>query len=70
MSRDFDRVYAGTGRPSLPLERLVRASTVLYSIRSERSLCEQLDYNLLFSLVRGSVDRRAGVGSLHLHHQP
>ena len=50
MSRDFDRVYANEGRPSIPPERLVRASTlqILYSIRSERLLCEQLDYNLLF----------------------
>src|SRR5579875_737186 len=46
MSRDFDRVYAGEGRPSIPPERLVRASAlqILYSIRSERLLCEQLDY--------------------------
>ena len=51
MSRDFDRVYAPReGRPSIPPERLVRASTlqILYSISSERLLCEQLDYNLLF----------------------
>jgi transposase len=50
MSRDFERVYAAEGRPSIPPERLVRASTlqILYSIRSERLLCEQLDYNLLF----------------------
>ena len=36
MSRDFERVYAREGRPSIPPERLVRASTlqILYSIRS------------------------------------
>jgi transposase len=59
MSRDFDRVYAGEGRPSVPPERLVRASAlqVLYSIRSERLLCEQLDYNLLFRWFVGlSID--------------
>jgi transposase len=59
MSRDFDRVYATEGRPSIPPERLVRASAlqVLYSIRSERLLCEQLDYNLLFRWFVGlSVD--------------
>jgi transposase len=59
MTRDFDRVYAGEGRPSIPPERLVRASTlqILYSIRSERLLCEQLDYNLLFRWFVGlSVD--------------
>src|SRR3974390_1756021 len=59
MSRDFDRVYAREGRPSIPPERLVRAATlqVLYSIRSERLLCEQLDYNLLFRWFVGlSID--------------
>ena len=50
MSRDFDRVYAHGGRDSVAPEKLVRALVlqVLYSIRSERLLCEQLDYNLLF----------------------
>jgi transposase len=50
LNRDFDRVYARDGRASIPPERLVRALTlqILYSIRSERLLCEQLDYNLLF----------------------
>ena len=59
MSRDFHRVYAADGRPSIAPERLVRASTlqVLYSIRSERLLCEQLDYNLLFRWFVGlSID--------------
>jgi transposase len=59
MSRDFDRVYAEGGRASIPPERLVRALTlqILYSIRSERLLCEQLDYNLLFRWFVGlSVD--------------
>jgi transposase len=46
----FDEIYAREGRPSIPPERLIRASLlqVLYSIRSERQLMEQLDYNLLF----------------------
>ncbi|GMV32163.1 MAG: hypothetical protein AMXMBFR59_42880 [Rhodanobacteraceae bacterium] len=50
MNRDFDRVYAEGGRSSIPPERLVRALVlqILYSIRSERQLVEQLDYNLLF----------------------
>src|SRR5580692_1760441 len=50
MSREFDRVYAEGGRSSIPPERLVRALTlqILYSVRSERLLCEQLEYNLLF----------------------
>jgi transposase len=50
MSREFDQLYAETGRPSIPPERLLRALLlqVFYSIRSERMLMEQLNYNLLF----------------------
>lgn len=50
MSREFDRLYATVGRPSIPPERLLRAQLlqVFYSIRSERLLMEQLHYNLLF----------------------
>jgi transposase len=46
MSHDFDRVCAKGGRSSVPPERRVRALVlqVLYSIRSERLLMEQLDY--------------------------
>jgi len=53
MSREFDRLYASVGRPSIPPERLLRAQLlqIFYSIRSERLLMEQLDYNILF---RGS----------------
>jgi transposase len=50
MSPDFDRLYARVGRPSIPPERLLRAQLLqlFYSIRSERLLMEQLDYNILF----------------------
>jgi transposase len=50
MSREFDTLYAAVGRPSIPPERLLRAQLlqVFYSIRSERLLMEQLDYNILF----------------------
>jgi len=50
LSGVFDRMYSGRGRPSIPPERLLKASLLmaLYSVRSERLLCEQLDYNLLF----------------------
>ena len=46
----LDDLYSAEGRPSIPPERLLRASLlqVFYSIRSERQLMEQLDYNLLF----------------------
>jgi transposase len=50
LSDTFDRMYAQSGRRSIPPERLLKASLLipLYSIRSERQLCEQLEYNLLF----------------------
>jgi transposase len=50
MSKRFDKMYADNGRPSIPPERLLRALLLptFYSIRSERMLMEQLDYNLLF----------------------
>jgi transposase len=46
----FESLYARRGRPSIPPERLLRALLlqVLYSLRSERQLMEQLDYNLLY----------------------
>jgi transposase len=50
LSRDFQAMYSSEGRPSIPPEKLLRALLlqVLYTIRSERLLMEQLDYNLLF----------------------
>ena len=50
MSPQFNKMYADLGRPSIPPEYLLRASLVqiLYTIRSERLLMEELDYNLLF----------------------
>jgi len=50
MARDFDGMYAKTGRPSVPPERLLRAVLlqIFYSVRSERMLMEQMMYNLLF----------------------
>ena len=50
LSRHFDTLYAAGGRPSIAPEKLVRALLLqaLYSVRSERQLMEQLDYNLLF----------------------
>ncbi len=46
----FSSIYCDTGRESIPPERLIRAQLlqVLYSIRSERQLVEQINYNLLF----------------------
>jgi transposase len=46
----FDAMYGSRGRPSIPPERLLKATLLmaLYTVRSERQLCEQLNYNLLF----------------------
>lgn len=50
LSASFEELYSAVGRPSIPPEKLLRALLlqVLYSIRSERQLMEQLEYNLLF----------------------
>ena len=49
LSPVFDAMYAAGGRPSIPPERLLKASLLiaLYSVRSERAFCEELDYQLL-----------------------
>ena len=74
LSPEFDRMYVDVGRPSIPPERLLKASLLiaLYSVRSERAFCEELDYNLLFrwflgmQLMERSFDprcsRRTGCG--------
>src|SRR5256886_16097943 len=50
LSPVFDAMYSTRGRPSVPPERLLKASLLMafYSVRSERLFCEQLDYNLMF----------------------
>jgi transposase len=50
LDADFSRLYASDGRPSIAPEKLLRASLLqaFFSVRSERQLMEQLDYNLLF----------------------
>jgi len=50
LSRRFDTMYASVGRPSIPPEKLLRAQLLqmLYSIRSERLLMEEIDYSMLF----------------------
>ena len=80
LSSEFDRMYAEVGRPSIPPERLLKASLLiaLFSVRSERAFCEELDYNMLYrwfldmNLLESSFDptvftknrqRRAGARS-------
>ena len=55
LSADFDAIYSPIGRPSIPPEQLLRALLLqaLYTVRSERQLMEQLDYNLLFRWFTG-----------------
>ena len=50
MDRDFNRIYSHTGRPSAPPEMLLKATLlqVLYGIRSEKVLLEQIDFSFLY----------------------
>jgi transposase len=50
LSPALEAMYAAGGRPSIPPERLLKATVLmaLYTVRSERQFCEQLNYNLLF----------------------
>jgi len=50
LSPEFDKMYSKVGRPSIPPEQLLRALLLqmLYSVRSERLLVEEIDYNILF----------------------
>src|ERR1700682_4803882 len=50
MSPQFEAMYSKTGRPSIPPEKLLRAQLIqmLYSVRSERLLMEEIDYSVLF----------------------
>src|SRR6516164_9932690 len=50
LSGELDALYAETGRPSIPPERLLKGQLLiaLYSVRSDRLFCQMLDYNILF----------------------
>lgn len=50
ISGELNALYSSVGRPSIPPERLLKGQLLiaLYSIRSDRQFCEQLDYNILF----------------------
>lgn len=72
LSRDFEAIYSHTGRPSIAPEKLIRALLlqVFYSIRSERLLMEQLDYNLLFRWFVGlSVEEAVWVPTVFTHNR-
>lgn len=60
MDADFAALYAHSGRESIPPEKLLRAQLLmaLYTIRSERQLMEQINYNLLFRWFAGLLGFR------------
>ena len=68
----FDAVYASSGRPSIPPEKLLRALLlqVLYTVRSERLLMGATRLQLPVSLVCGAQHRRPGLGRDGLHEEP
>ncbi|MYD95313.1 MAG: transposase [Chloroflexi bacterium] len=72
LSRDFEGLYSKMGRPLVPPEKLLRALFLqaFYSIRSERQLMEQMDYNLLFRWFVGlSMDAAAWDATMSSKHR-
>jgi transposase len=72
MDEDLAAVYARRGRPSIPPEFLLRALLIqiLYTVRSERQLVEQIEYNLLFRWFVGlSMDDRVWDHSSFSHNR-
>jgi transposase len=61
LSPHFDLAYSKIGRPSIPVEQLIKATLLqaLYSVRSERQLCEQIAYNMLFQWFLGLLPDKA-----------
>ena len=72
ISGRFDRMCSKTGRPSIAPEKLLRAQLLqmLYSIRSERLLVEEIDYSMLFRSFVGMECGRAGVKRDRVHEEP
>jgi transposase len=68
LSRQFEQMYASTGRPSIPPERLLKATLLmaLYSVRSERLFCEAPGLQHPVSMVPGHEFGRGDVGSVEL----
>ncbi len=65
LSQEFDSLYSAFGRPSIPPEYGLRALLLqaFYSIRSERQMVEQIEFNLLLSLVRPTPGTQAFPGT-------
>src|ERR1041385_2853401 len=60
LSPQFNKMYAKVGRPSIAPEQLLRAQLLqlFYSVRRERLLMEEMDYNILFQIGRASCRER------------
>lgn len=72
LSADFEALYSPTGRPSIPPEQLLRALLLqaFYSIRSERQLMEQMEFNMLFRWFVGlGLDDRVWDASTFCHNR-
>jgi transposase len=71
MSPLFEAMYAQGGRPSIPPEKLLRAQLLqmLYSVRSERLLVEEIDYSILYRWFVGPDFGRSSVGRDHLNEE-
>jgi transposase len=68
----FEALYSGMGRPSIPPEMLLRATLLqaFFSVRSERQLMEQIDYNLLFRWFVGlPIDARVWHATVFTHNR-
>lgn len=72
LDAEFQALYSHTGRPSISPEYLLRATLlqILYSVRPERMLIEQIDYNLMFRWFIGLSMDDSVMGSRHLHQEP
>ena len=68
LSPDFERLYSKTGQPSIAPEKLLRALLLqaFYTIRSERQLMEQLDYNLCGGERAAMMYTRIGIAKLNV----
>lgn len=67
IGKDLDALYSHTGRPSIAPERLLKGQLLiaLYSVRSDRAFCEQLDYNLLYRWFLDMSLDEAGLDQSH-----
>jgi transposase len=72
LSSTFDAMYGAGGRPSIPLERLLKASLLisLYSVRSERAFCEELEFQLLWRWFLDMSLMEPGFDPIHVQQEP